>query len=81
MMNMKKFLIVMVVVALVMVEPSMGAPGQCNHGRCPSGLCCSQYGYCGTGPAYCGGAAEQRAALLQRTGSVTADTTDTTKAP
>nr|ALK00913.1 6C-hevein-like peptide altide SG2 [Alternanthera sessilis] len=80
MMNMKKFLILMVVVALVMVEPSMGA-GECNHGRCPSGLCCSQYGYCGTGPRYCGSAAEQRAALLQRTGSVTADTTDTTKAP
>jgi len=23
------------------------------NATCPLGLCCSQYGYCGTGPAYC----------------------------
>jgi len=28
--------------------------GQCTGNSCTGGLCCSQYGYCGTGPAYCG---------------------------
>ncbi|TVY31914.1 Lectin [Lachnellula occidentalis] len=27
--------------------------GACVDGPCATGLCCSQYGYCGTGPAYC----------------------------
>ncbi|TVY85071.1 Lectin [Lachnellula suecica] len=27
--------------------------GACVNGICGAGLCCSQYGYCGTGPAYC----------------------------
>nr|2N1S_A Chain A, AMP-2 [Stellaria media] len=30
------------------------AAGQCYRGRCSGGLCCSKYGYCGSGPAYCG---------------------------
>nr|AAB22102.1 Ac-AMP2=antimicrobial peptide [Amaranthus caudatus, seeds, Peptide, 30 aa] [Amaranthus caudatus]1MMC_A Chain A, ANTIMICROBIAL PEPTIDE 2 [Amaranthus caudatus] len=28
--------------------------GECVRGRCPSGMCCSQFGYCGKGPKYCG---------------------------
>ncbi|CAK7329394.1 unnamed protein product [Dovyalis caffra] len=35
-----------------------GFAAQCgsqNRGQlCPGGLCCSQYGWCGTGPPYCG---------------------------
>lgn len=27
--------------------------GACVNGLCAAGLCCSQYGYCGTGPDYC----------------------------
>ena len=26
-----------------------------SNADCAAGLCCSKYGYCGTGPAYCGG--------------------------
>lgn len=32
--------------------------GQCGSGsgfQCASGFCCSQFGFCGKGPAYCGG--------------------------
>ncbi|KAJ6788958.1 hypothetical protein PWT90_04195 [Aphanocladium album] len=30
--------------------------GNCsNASQCPAGMCCSQYGYCGTGPEYCTG--------------------------
>ncbi|KAI9054293.1 hypothetical protein LZ554_001461 [Drepanopeziza brunnea f. sp. 'monogermtubi'] len=29
--------------------------GACVDGKCAAGLCCSQYGYCGTGPEYCSG--------------------------
>lgn len=29
--------------------------GECtSSSNCPAGNCCSQYGYCGTGPEYCG---------------------------
>nr|2KUS_A Chain A, Sm-AMP-1.1a [Stellaria media] len=32
-----------------------GPNGQCGPGwgGCRGGLCCSQYGYCGSGPKYC----------------------------
>ena len=32
-----------------------GAALEARQGRCPcaAGLCCSQYGYCGTGAEYC----------------------------
>ncbi|MBT9738886.1 hypothetical protein GPK61_08065 [Dorea formicigenerans] len=63
---MKSFVVIMVIMALVFVEPSVGT-GECVNGLCPRGLCCSQYGYCGKGKAYCGSADEQRAALLERT--------------
>ena len=29
--------------------------GNRGNGICPGGLCCSQWGYCGSGPAYCQG--------------------------
>ncbi|CAO2824950.1 unnamed protein product [Amaranthus hypochondriacus] len=54
MVNMKSVaLIVIVMMAFMMVDPSMGV-GECVRGRCPSGMCCSQFGYCGKGPKYCG---------------------------
>ena len=54
MVNMKSVaLIVIVMMAFMMVDPSMGG-GECVRGRCPSGMCCSQFGYCGKGPKYCG---------------------------
>ncbi|XXY12529.1 hypothetical protein WME88_30135 [Sorangium sp. So ce216] len=29
--------------------------GACDaDSKCPDGLCCSQYDFCGSGPAYCG---------------------------
>ena len=28
--------------------------GSCGTTGCPSGKCCSQFGWCGTGDAYCG---------------------------
>ncbi|PHT96990.1 Acidic endochitinase WIN6.2B [Capsicum chinense] len=35
------------------VEP--GACGEQAGGKeCPPGLCCAQWGFCGTGPEYCG---------------------------
>uniref|UniRef100_A0A803KVD9 Chitin-binding type-1 domain-containing protein n=1 Tax=Chenopodium quinoa TaxID=63459 RepID=A0A803KVD9_CHEQI len=55
---MKSFVIMMVMMSL-MVGTSM-ASGECNmYGRCPAGYCCSKYGYCGVGPAYCGDAEMQ----------------------
>ncbi|KNA03932.1 hypothetical protein SOVF_204540 [Spinacia oleracea] len=58
---MKKLVIVMMIMSL-MVATSM-ASGECNmYGRCPAGYCCSKYGYCGLGPAYCGDAEQQEAA-------------------
>uniref|UniRef100_A0A803MAR3 Chitin-binding type-1 domain-containing protein n=1 Tax=Chenopodium quinoa TaxID=63459 RepID=A0A803MAR3_CHEQI len=51
---MKSFGIIMVIMTL-MVGTSMGQAGKCVNGQCPNGLCCSKYGYCGSGPEYCGG--------------------------
>lgn len=39
----------LVLLGLLFLEPV--ASQNCN---CARGLCCSQYGYCGTGSAYCG---------------------------
>jgi hypothetical protein len=36
----------------VLGEPSCGR--EAGGRQCPGGDCCSQYGYCGTGGAYCG---------------------------
>ncbi len=35
--------------------------GECVNGQCPNGLCCSQFGFCGSGPKYCGGGAAEQA--------------------
>ncbi|KMT13507.1 hypothetical protein BVRB_4g082840 [Beta vulgaris subsp. vulgaris] len=43
----------------MMVATSM-ASGECNmYGRCPPGYCCSKFGYCGVGRAYCGDAEQK----------------------
>uniref|UniRef100_A0A803MGB4 Chitin-binding type-1 domain-containing protein n=1 Tax=Chenopodium quinoa TaxID=63459 RepID=A0A803MGB4_CHEQI len=56
--SMKSLVIIMVIMTALMVGTSLAA-GECKHGRCPRGMCCSQYGYCGRGPAYCGRVEQQ----------------------
>uniref|UniRef100_A0A803L852 Chitin-binding type-1 domain-containing protein n=1 Tax=Chenopodium quinoa TaxID=63459 RepID=A0A803L852_CHEQI len=46
------------VIMTLLVGTSMAA-GECKRGRCSGGLCCSRFGYCGSGPEYCGGIVEQ----------------------
>ncbi|KNA17066.1 hypothetical protein SOVF_083390 [Spinacia oleracea] len=58
MMKVKSFVIIMVVMTLL-VGTSMAQQGACNNGHCAAGLCCSKFNFCGSGPAYCGGAEEQ----------------------
>jgi len=44
--------VLLVCLAFVVADPESSG---CGSGpKCASGLCCSQYGYCGTGEAYCG---------------------------
>uniref|UniRef100_A0A803KUT7 Chitin-binding type-1 domain-containing protein n=1 Tax=Chenopodium quinoa TaxID=63459 RepID=A0A803KUT7_CHEQI len=59
MMKVKSFVVIMVMMTLL-VGTSMGQ-GECVNGACPNGLCCSQFGYCGSGPAYCGGVEQAQA--------------------
>eukprot|EP01018_Ginkgo_biloba_P030660 Gb_29994 [translate_table: standard] len=40
-----------VVLCLIVVQLSVGLAQNCG---CTSNLCCSKFGYCGTGDAYCG---------------------------
>ncbi|XP_010680951.2 antimicrobial peptide 1b [Beta vulgaris subsp. vulgaris] len=56
MMKLRSCVIVMVIMAMMMVEISMAfqCGRQAGGARCPGGLCCSQYGYCGTTSQYCG---------------------------
>uniref|UniRef100_A0A803KW14 Chitin-binding type-1 domain-containing protein n=1 Tax=Chenopodium quinoa TaxID=63459 RepID=A0A803KW14_CHEQI len=43
------------VIMTLLVGTSMGDDGKCkSKGDCPKGMCCSKYGYCGSGPDYCG---------------------------
>ncbi|KAG0600925.1 hypothetical protein M758_11G071400 [Ceratodon purpureus] len=46
-------------VLLILQVMALTAAEQCGHqaggASCPGGLCCSQFGYCGTSPEYCGG--------------------------
>ncbi|KNA09156.1 hypothetical protein SOVF_156110 [Spinacia oleracea] len=58
MIKVKSFVIIMVIMTLL-VGTSMAQQGACNNGHCPAGLCCSRFNFCGSGPAYCGGAEEQ----------------------
>uniref|UniRef100_A0A803KW11 Chitin-binding type-1 domain-containing protein n=1 Tax=Chenopodium quinoa TaxID=63459 RepID=A0A803KW11_CHEQI len=55
---MMKSLVILMVIMSMLVGTSM-ADGECNRGRCSGGMCCSKFGFCGRGPAYCGRAAEQ----------------------
>uniref|UniRef100_A0A803L851 Chitin-binding type-1 domain-containing protein n=3 Tax=Chenopodium quinoa TaxID=63459 RepID=A0A803L851_CHEQI len=55
----KSLVILMVIIMSMHVGGYVMAAGECVRGRCPGGLCCSKFGFCGSGPAYCGGAAEQ----------------------
>ncbi|KAI3635480.1 hypothetical protein MIR68_006118 [Amoeboaphelidium protococcarum] len=50
-----KVIICLAAVACSFVLAQSSGPGACGNGvSCASGLCCSQYGYCGQGDAYCG---------------------------
>lgn len=41
----------------------------CPSTPCASGLCCSQYGYCGTGDAYCGAGSQTNSGSSSSSGS------------
>jgi len=42
-------------VSLLLLSLVYSVAGNCWAGSCGAGLCCSAYGYCGSGAAYCGG--------------------------
>ncbi|KAJ1980487.1 hypothetical protein H4R35_001107 [Dimargaris xerosporica] len=43
-----------VTLAVLGLAATVSAQGTCTANECPAGLCCSKYGYCGTGADYCG---------------------------
>ncbi|KAK0642871.1 hypothetical protein B0T16DRAFT_459077 [Cercophora newfieldiana] len=58
-----RFTLALLATAACLVTANPAAPGsgtgsllQERQGQCPCapGLCCSQWGFCGTGPDYCG---------------------------
>jgi len=58
--------------------PTSPAPtGNCNP-ACASGLCCSQWGYCGTGPDYCGTSSATDTVTTTESGSNSAANTGST---
>ncbi|KAJ1913068.1 hypothetical protein IWQ60_009366, partial [Tieghemiomyces parasiticus] len=57
MVRVSAFLTLLAFVAAPIFVAAQGVPsgGSCNASTpCAAGLCCSQWGYCGTGPEYCG---------------------------
>ncbi|KAH0650018.1 hypothetical protein KY284_029930 [Solanum tuberosum] len=55
-MKMMKFVVVIVTILalLLSVANAQQCGSQAGGALCANRLCCSQYGYCGTTPAYCG---------------------------
>ncbi|KAH0742895.1 hypothetical protein KY290_030888 [Solanum tuberosum] len=53
---MMKFVVVIVTILalLLSVANAQQCGSQAGGALCANGLCCSQYGYCGTTTAYCG---------------------------
>ncbi|TMW80603.1 hypothetical protein EJD97_017871 [Solanum chilense] len=52
---MKFFVLVVTILALLLsVANAQQCGSQAGGALCANGLCCSQYGYCGTTPDYCG---------------------------
>lgn len=46
---------------------------QAGYRRCANGLCCSQYGYCGRTPAYCGAGCQSQCGSSLSTPTTTAN--------
>eukprot|EP00833_Pecoramyces_ruminatium_P004969 jgi/Orpsp1_1/1179001/evm.model.c7180000067530.1 len=53
--------------------------GKCgfDYGRCPSGKCCSKYGYCGTSSAYCGKGCQSEFGQCNGSSTITVTKTST----
>ncbi|KDP43737.1 hypothetical protein JCGZ_22364 [Jatropha curcas] len=52
---MKLYTFILFTLASFLVETSAEQCGrQANNAQCPNGLCCSQFGWCGNTPEYCG---------------------------
>ncbi|CAN4124346.1 unnamed protein product [Withania somnifera] len=52
---MKFQLVILMLLSLLLTTTSAQQCGRQGRGRaCANGLCCSQYGFCGTTRAYCG---------------------------
>lgn len=55
-----KSILVFIVAILALLSINMvraqeiGACAGGVGGTCPAGMCCSKFGFCGSGPAYCG---------------------------
>ncbi|KAK9678208.1 hypothetical protein RND81_11G196100 [Saponaria officinalis] len=57
MVNMKTFALLVFLITLpymIGVATANQCGRQAGGAHCPGGLCCSQYGYCGSTSAYCG---------------------------
>ena len=47
-------MMVLVILQLVQLSAAEDCGRQAGGATCPNNLCCSQYGWCGTGSDYCG---------------------------
>lgn len=49
-------IVIMLIMTLMMLDTSLAfnCGRQAGGVRCPTGMCCSQWGWCGTTPAHCG---------------------------
>jgi len=61
-------------------DSGVSTDGLCgkNNGKCPSGQCCSKYGYCGTGNEYCGTGCQSEFGKCNSTKTTTKKTTTKT---
>jgi len=79
---MKYIKYILSVIALVStVSAVTSANGECGAGKgsCPSGTCCSKYGYCGTSSAHCGVGCQAKYGLCSSSSKKSTKKTSTKK--
>uniref|UniRef100_A0A453CAJ3 Chitin-binding type-1 domain-containing protein n=3 Tax=Triticinae TaxID=1648030 RepID=A0A453CAJ3_AEGTS len=52
---------------------SAAGPAVAQNCNCPAGMCCSQWGYCGTGPDYCGAGCQSGPCTVASSGAAAAE--------
>ena len=80
--NLFKTAVLGILISQTFAAPKVSTNGRCGKklGVCPSGECCSQYGYCGTTSKHCGAGCQSEFGKCNTASTVIKTTTTTAAA-